>query len=318
MELEETSTLTGLAIGDALGMPFETHPRASEALRKWDGTFQPGSPYNTRQPERKAGEWTDDTKMAKALAMSLIEGGVYNPALASANYIDWYHSGDLRGMGKTTKEAMDRILKGHHWNSSGVLHAHGNAPAMRAAPLGVFYRHSLTTVADMARIDAAITHRSEEAIEGAVAVALGVAVMAKGLAEKNDILKPVSHLLRSEGPTISLVETRLSMLEELLPKGPQAATSFFDKYGTSAKTEESVPAAFLCFLMTSTFKDAVEMAVRAGGDTDTVAAITGALAGTYYGKEQVEPYLKDLEESTLLQHIDHLLWLEAPDIPEDV
>jgi ADP-ribosylglycohydrolase len=83
-------------------------------------------------------------------------------------------------------------------------------------------------------------------------------------------------------------------------------------------TDQTVPAAFLCFSSTESFKDAVEMAVRAGGDTDTVAAITGALAGTYYGKEQTEPYLAQLEEAELLQHLDHLLWLEGPEIPEDV
>jgi ADP-ribosylglycohydrolase len=319
--LDETATLTGLAIGDALGMPFETLPAHSEALKNWDGSFQPGFPTNTLQPNRKAGEWTDDTMMAKALASSLIECSVYNPAHASANYIDWYRSGDLRGIGKSTREAMDRIIKGHHWNSSGVLHALGNGAAMRAAPLGIFYRSNLITVAEMTRVDAWITHRSVEAQESAVAVALGVAILASGCAEKDQLIRPIVNLLQGgEGSQTTLIETRLLELHEFLATdpSPDKLREYQLLKGVGSLATQSVPAAFLCFLATHTFKDAVEMAVRGGGDTDTIAAITGALAGTYYGPDHVDPYLAQLEDFELLRHLDHLLWIEAPEIPEDV
>ncbi len=315
----ETATLTGLAIGDSLGMPFETHPHTSPDLLRWDGTFWSGAP-NTRQPKRQPGEWTDDTKMALALTRSLIESGGYNPASATSHYIEWYHTGDLRGIGKTTREAMDRIIRGHHWNSSGVLHAKGNGPSMRIAPMGVFYRSSLITAAEMTRVDAWITHRSQEAQEGAVAVALGIALLAEGTVKKKELLRPILHLLQggAEGFT-TLTEARLDELNKFLAEGPdhpKVVQYLLDK-GTSAVTEQTVPAAFLCFLATDNFKDAVEMAVRAGGDTDTVGAITGALAGTYYGKEQVEPYLNQLEDADILMELDHMLWMEAPEIPED-
>jgi ADP-ribosylglycohydrolase len=315
----ETATLTGLAIGDALGMPFETHPPTSPALLNWDGTFQSGA-TNTRQPQRQPGEWTDDTKMAMALADSLIISGCYSPAHVSSNYIDWYHSGDLRGIGKTTREAMDRLIKGHHWNSSGVLHAKGNGPSMRIAPMGVFYRSSLLTVAEMTRVDAWITHRSQEAQEGAVAVALAVALLAQNKVDKEHLIKPVLHLIQGPESHTTLTEARLSELGKFLAEKPsrEAAVQYLIEKGTSAVTEQTVPAAFLCFMVTDSFKDAVEMAVRAGGDTDTVGAITGALAGTYYGKEQVEPYVSKLEDGELLRHLDHLLWLEGPVIPEDI
>lgn len=316
----ETATLTGLAIGDALGMPFETHPHTSDALRQWDGSFQSGA-TNNLQPQRKPGEWTDDTKMAMELAKSLIESSCYNPVLAAANYIEWYRTGDLRGIGKATREAMDRLILGHHWNGSGVLHAQGNGPSMRIAPMGVFYRHSLLTVAEMTRVDAWITHRSQEAQEGAVAVALAVALLAEGAVKKNGLIRPVLHLLQGGTDGFStLTESRLEELDKFLASEPSFAQSFrylIDK-GTKAVTDQTVPAAFLCFMATDSFKGAVDMAVRAGGDTDTVGAITGALAGTYYGKEQVEPYLDLLEEAAFLQHLDHLLWIEAPEIPEDV
>lgn len=315
----ETATLTGLAIGDALGMPFETHPHTSPDLLSWDGTFWSGA-TNTRQPKRLPGEWTDDTRMAMELASSLIESGCYNPAHVSSNYIAWYRTGDLRGMGKTTREAMDRIIKGHHWNSSGVVHAKGNGPSMRIAPMGIYYRSSLITVAEMTRVDAWITHRSQEAQEGAVAVALAVALLAKETVKKNELIRPILHLLQggAEGFT-TVTEARLDELQKFLATSPdrETATQYLLEKGTRAVTDETVPAAFLCFMATDSFKDAVEMAVRAGGDTDTVGAITGALAGTYYGREQIEPYLEHLEEAEILAHLDHLLWIEAPEIPED-
>src|ERR1700733_11149702 len=126
--MNEPSTLAGLAIGDSLGMPWETKSHLDSGLLNWDGTFQSGV-GNEVQPGRLPGEWTDDTKMAKALAESLVEYETYNPPGAAANYIEWYKSGDHRGMGKATKEALERILRGFHWVDSGVP-SQGNGTAM--------------------------------------------------------------------------------------------------------------------------------------------------------------------------------------------
>jgi ADP-ribosylglycohydrolase len=316
----EPATLTGLAIGDALGVPFETHHFTSQTLMDWGGNFVDSKGLNDRQPERLAGEWTDDTQMALCVAKSLVECSVYSPVHAAATYVEWYKSGDHRGIGKTTIEAMGRLIQGHHWNSSGVLHSQGNGTAMRIAPLGLFYRKSMLTICDMARIDACITHRSEEAQEGSVAVALAVGLLAQKIVEKGEILTPIMHLMHSSGPTLTLVESRLSELEVFFrePRDLTAVMTWaFDK-GTGAVVSQTVPAAFLCFMATKNFKDAVELAVRLGGDTDTIAAITGAIAGTYYGTEQVTPYVPQLENGAYLQHLDHVLWLEAPDIPADI
>jgi len=316
----EPRPLTGLAIGDALGMPFETHSFMSEALQKWDGSFLSGE-TNILQPEREPGEWTDDTKMALGLAESLVETSTYDPVVASSKYVEWYQSGDLRGIGNATREAMDRLIRGHHWNQSGVLHAQGNGSAMRAAPLGFFFRKSLITVGDMVRIDARITHRDTEAEEGAVAVALAVALLAEKTVEKHELIKPILNLLHNnpESSTVTMIETKLIELQNFLGEAlevKEVLKRLIDS-GTGAHVVETVPAAFLCFMSTESFKDAVELAVRAGGDCDTTAAITGAMAGAYYGEEQIQPYLEQLEQASYLTHLDHLMYLSAPNIPED-
>jgi poly(ADP-ribose) glycohydrolase ARH3 len=60
-----------------------------------------------------------------------------------------------------------------------------------------------------------------------------------------------------------------------------------DRYGLSLKAIESVPAAIGAFVLTNSFREAVVVAVNLGGDTDTIAAMAGAIAGAYYGFEQI-------------------------------
>lgn len=309
----EPATLAGLAIGDSLGMPFETLHFTASALLDWDGSFLSGI-GNEVQPGRLPGEWTDDTKMAKALAESLVEYETYNPPGAAANYVAWYKSGDHRGMGKATREALERILRGYHWVDSGVS-SQGNGTAMRVAPLGLFYRHSFLTAMEMAKIDARITHASVEAEVGSMVVAAAVAMLANRMVKPNNLVFALNQVLE-EGSSIA---SRLKDLEEDV-KDPKYSTTLealkkLVDMGTGAHVVQTVPAALFCFSVTTCFKDAVELAVRAGGDTDTTAAITGALAGTFYGTDETEPYLDQLEDSALISHLDHTLYLTAPQIP---
>lgn len=311
--MSEPATLTGLAIGDALGMPFETLHWTSSALGSWDGSFMSGI-SNELQPGRQPGEWTDDTKMAKALAESLVEFETYNPPATAAGYIQWYKSGDHRGMGKATREALEKILRGFHWVDAGVA-SEGNGTAMRVAPIGLFYRNSLMTAMEMARIDARITHISLEAEVGSMAIAGAVAMLANQLVKPSNLVFALNQVLE-EG---SVISKKLRQLELDLKEGsfedPAQSLGHLIEMGTGAHVVETVPAALFCFSVTSSFSEAVELAVRAGGDTDTTAAITGALAGTYYGTDQVEPYLDQLEEADLLQFLDHTMYLTSPKIP---
>jgi poly(ADP-ribose) glycohydrolase ARH3 len=60
-----------------------------------------------------------------------------------------------------------------------------------------------------------------------------------------------------------------------------------DRYGLSLRAIESVPAAIGAFVLTNSFREAVVMAVNLGGDTDTIGAMAGAVAGAYYGLDQI-------------------------------
>src|SRR5512142_1966144 len=133
MPTKTYNTLTGLAIGDALGLPFETMSPFSSVLQEWNGTFQ-SCKTNTLCPHLKKGQWSDDTKMAKALSESLVECHDYSPVGALQKYLHWYRSGDLRGIGNATSEALRKASQGVSWLECGTHQAEGNGSAMRAAP----------------------------------------------------------------------------------------------------------------------------------------------------------------------------------------
>lgn len=286
------ATLTGQAVGDALGMPFETQHFSSARLMQWDGSFQASGYHNL-----KPGQWTDDTQMAVALAESLSACKGYDQDDAARRYLALFTSGTIRGYGSTTKTAMDNLLRGDPAPRSGVIGAEGNGTAMRVAPLGLYLSQDMNKVVLAAKQDANITHTSVEARQGSVAVAVGVALLRRGETRQGLVGRVLPWLDSSQ------VRTRLQQVEHRLMQGGVTVRDLIEM-GTGAHVIETVPAAFLAFGGTGTFKDAVEMAVQAGGDTDTTAAITGALAGTLYGTEQVDPYLAELEDGARLRGLE--------------
>lgn len=303
------ATLTGQAIGDALGMPFELLPNGHDHLRTWKGGFVSGrnSPF-TR--DLNPGQWTDDTKMAVQLAQSLRHEQTYSPVDASRRYLAWFHSGDLRGIGKMTRQALTRLDMNLPWTQSGGVGAEGNGTAMRVAPIGLFFRHNIQAAGEMAVIDARITHNSLEAATGSMAVALGVAALLQG-ATPEDLAHRIVDLLPPSRVRDGLVD--IDMLDLGSDHREDALARKIADMGVSAHVVQTVPAAFAAFAATRNFHDAVRVAILAGGDTDTTAAITGALAGTYYGASQVEPFMAQLEDADVLRELEVTLYEDAPE-----
>ena len=109
------AVLVGLAVGDALGMPFE---RRGDAVHKdlptWNGHFRPGTYHKL-----PAGHWTDDTEMALALASSILDGHCYDPHAAARWYLSWAE-GTPHGMGGSTRKAMAKLAAGVPPHASGT------------------------------------------------------------------------------------------------------------------------------------------------------------------------------------------------------
>lgn len=298
--MKTIATLVGCAIGDALGNPFEMWDSSELELQNWDGLFKAGGTFWVGEP----GQYTDDTLMSIALASSLIENGKFVPEHVASEYLSWYNSGNTRGIGTTTAGAMVNLKLGSQWTESGLTHsvdglpAGGNGTAMRAAPIGLWYRKDPEQLLQVAMDDASITHNSHEPMMGSVAVALAVSLLANGTHTPMEALETVLEIVSDSVVREKLAEACAYLKESVEP------TEALAKLGVSGYVPETVGAAFYCFCATQNFKDAVVLAVKAGGDTDTTAAIVGALAGTYYGLEGIPSEYKDrVENFQLLQDL---------------
>lgn len=295
--------LTGLAVGDALGMPFETAHFLENRLLDWDGGFQ-HSDYHKLSP----GQWTDDTMMARIVASSLVEHRGYNPSNIAQKYTDWYNSKERRGMGSNTRKALSHLAAGAPWVHSGVVGAEGNAPAMRGVSIGIYYRFDIETLMKVAASETTITHESTMAQQGAIAAALGVALILNGDAFPSNLAQKVAEKL-VESP----IKYRLLSIQAKAKKTFDRPWQELAEMGTGAHILQTIPAAFFAFMVTPNFQGAVETSIRAGGDTDSTAALAGALAGSYYGREQVDLYLPKVEAANDLKSLEERLLSEAPD-----
>jgi len=296
--------LTGLAIGDSLGMPFETQTPLSAQLTSWAGGYG-SSGYHHLKP----GQFTDDTQMSLALAASILENKFYEPSHAAKKYLAWFTSGDCRGIGNTTEKAMQNLLQGKDWSAAGILGAEGNGTAMRAAPIGA-HQHKATeryrASAHWARIDASVTHISEEAAEGSAAMAVATAHLCSGGRKVEVLTTVLEHLNKSH------VRTALEDVYRAVRRGDTMVgflkTRDWLLSGVSPHVVQSVPAAFAMFVFSEDFDNTVKNAVKLGGDTDSVAAMAGALAGSHYGIEGIpEALLTPLERAAEIRMIERQL-----------
>jgi ADP-ribosylglycohydrolase len=273
--------LLGLAIGDAMGMPFEgwRPPWILSKLGHKVADFYPC-------PDRglRAGQWTDDTKMALQLARSIIRRrGVFDPEDAARAYLEWFESGDLRGIGRATIEAIMRLKKGAEWTESGKQgeYAAGNGSAMRAAPIGLLLCDDRIKMKEASRLDATITHNNSEAVAGSRAVNFFVSrgVCQTDFAEAR--LGLIDECIEFIGPCG--VADRLFRAKELLIEKMPASTAI-QTLGSGGYVVETIASAVFCFLKTpDNFEATVVSAVMGGGDTDTTGAVAGAISGAWNG-----------------------------------
>jgi len=292
-----TNVLLGGAIGDSLGMPFETKPADYPPLLAWDGKTFFGSEHHGLN----AGQFTDDTQFSLAVAQSLIERRHFDPDHLSQSYVSLFTSGEIRGYGRTTLIAIERLKSGTHWSESGVEDSYGNGTAMRAAPFGVFFRNDKRSLINIVKIDSAITHRSDEAEAGALAIALACYFIVNG--DESDLLEKIAKELPK-----SMVLSKLLNLQTMIDSKatPQDILKII---GTKADVRQTAPAALYCYLKFKNYQEAVEAAIRAGGDTDTTAAIVGALYGAKLGSKGISSdYTDGIENKNRLLLLDAQLF----------
>lgn len=293
-----SSVLLGTCIGDALGVPFETKLANYQPLLDWDGETFLGSEHHNLKP----GQYSDDGQMSIMVAESLIENHGFNPAELAARYVDWLVSKRARGYGKTTLLAVQNLINGKSYTESGIPGSYGNGTAMRAAPFGVYFRNDLRTLIEVCKVDSAITHVSEEAEAGSLAIALTTAYAING--DTDNLLSKLGEFLPE-----SKVRTAIYSLDSLIDNPDITPAQALRFIGTKADVRQTVPAALYCFLKFRAFGNAVEAAIRAGGDTDTTAAIVGGMIGARDGTmDMYGNWIHGVEDSQTLVKLDSQLY----------
>lgn len=291
-----SNTLVGQAVGDALGVPFESMMSNNKSLVEWDGKAYGASEHH----QLKAGQYSDDTQMAMMVAESLIDRSGFDPEDLAARYVEWIESGVARGYGRTTLLAINNLKAGKPWSESGVPGSYGNGTAMRAAPFGVYFRNDIYSLTNIVKMDSAITHKSDEAEAGALAIALAAYYISNE--DTEDLATKICNALPA-----STVKAKLSQVPKLVKSSAQPLEAL-KSIGTRADVRQTVPAVFYCYLKFEKYSEAIEHAIRAGGDTDTTAAIVGALIGTRDGVRGIpQDWVNGVEDKEKLIILDSKL-----------
>jgi poly(ADP-ribose) glycohydrolase ARH3 len=164
----------------------------------------------------------------------------------------------------------------------------GNGAAMRVAPVAVRYAHDHTALMSAARASALVTHAHPLAVDAAVAQAVAIA------AALNDRPPLAAALGAACTPELRKSLSRAVRLIDLQPAPAVLAAQL----GNRATGHESVPAALYAAAAHDSIEAAITFAVRCGGDTDTIAAMTGAIAAARLGASAIpNRWLEALEDS---------------------
>jgi poly(ADP-ribose) glycohydrolase ARH3 len=257
-------------VGDVLGVPFEGHRGVVPGNELALALVLSADATSTLR-------YSDDTAMTIAFADPLLRaGGLDQDDLARAFAQHWYDIASAR---------------------PGVPARASNGAAMRATPAALYAAGNAEKAAEIARRSARVTHPHPGAHAGAAVHAAAVAVALSHPAgaplDAHRFIATIGAV--SDDPALS---AGLQAAVEL--SSHPDAHEIAGRIGTSILASESVPAAVCAFLShPGLFSDAITLAVRLGGDTDTIAAMTGALVGALLGERAIPKRWVDRAEAAL-------------------
>lgn len=265
----------GSAVGDALGAPFEFGPAMAFSAR-----FPPGSDLGAAQMCGGGGwepaEATDDTQMALLVGESLLAHDGFDPADMFERFRRWA-AAEPKDIGLQTEIVLGSGLPWHAAAADHFAHhsrAAGNGSLMRATTAAVFFaRQGRNATMEAARRISALTHGDPAAGEGCAIYHELIRIALHG----DDPLGAIPRVLQD------VAEEQRARWARVLDRGwhPDQATE------SNGAVWPTLGSAVWALRETASFEAALRRAVDLGGDTDTVAAVTGGLAGAVYGIEAI-------------------------------
>lgn len=293
-------SLLGLAIGDTLGRPFEGKLR-SEIYSNFN-SFEDFIQNNKSLFKT----YTDDTQLTLHTAEALIRGNGFNLNNFISEYVKWLDDPPI-GAGYGCISSIKKLKYGIPWEEA-ASNSGGNGTAMRIAPIGLFYYKDLKELKFAAIKSSILTHSHPAASAGSVVIARAIAYLIDKDPKIKFSVDQFFDVIKSSisGSQEEIWEEFLEILDKLksnlhisieagLIKFSQVGVKspfFIEDYLGHAFVHPYAISTVVCSIFIflkklNSFKDCIFELATAGGDSDTVGAIGGALAGAYFGLKNI-------------------------------
>lgn len=272
-------SLKGLAVGDAFGETFFVNPDVVESL--------------IEQRALRSGQWnyTDDTNMALSIFSILRQYGRIDQNALAQSFALRYDSG--RGYGPAMHRLLADIKSGEGWSECAQRlfegqGSFGNGAAMRVGPIGAFFADDIPKVVEEATRSAVITHAHDEAIAGAIAVAVATA---RATQLRDTTLKPdraeFLDFVFSYSPD-SEVRSKIRQARDMSDNASVTFAVSVLGNGVGVSAQDTVPFALWCAAQhLNDYEEALWLTVSGLGDRDTTCAIVGSIVVMMTGVERI-------------------------------
>jgi len=261
----------GAALGDALGAPFE--------FLRGRNVPSPVPALELPWMDLPPGSTTDDTAMARNLMRSLTERGGFDAEDLIRRHVEWVES-DPPDVGSLTGRVLRRVARGEEpnsvardvWEQRGPEVSAGNGSVMYCAPLGLAYANRPERLFDLAPELSALTHHDGRCRTAVLAVTLAVAALARGEEAEDAAYAALGVIAELDGG--EELEFLVGAVGGSRPiDGPDQGFCLF-----------TAGIAFQVLLHGDDAETELRRVVALGGDTDTNAAVAGALLGARDGE----------------------------------
>lgn len=291
-----TGCLAGIAIGDALGNWFES--TGSGDARPIHGGTMGMEPF-LLEPCKTS----DDTAQTIALAESIIACNSFVPADFANRLVDWYEQRP-DGIGDHTARVLALVSRGEDWEKAALdtqvarPNSAGNGSLMRCAPIALFDHAAPEELVEESRLSSRVTHPHSLCQWSCAFTNLVIAELLGGATPDRSVTDALAFCARRDDVNQKVIErVRLASVHgtvrNLRPTG---------------YVLDTLECSVWCLLHTDDFESALTRAVSLGGDSDTIGAVTGALAGAAYGLDAIpESWLDHVVKAGQLEELAILL-----------
>jgi ADP-ribosyl-[dinitrogen reductase] hydrolase len=264
--------MLGLALGDAAGAPFE--------YRRAHQIPDPAPLFELPWLGLPPGTTTDDTALARNLVRSMAERGDFDDDDLVERHLAWFRS-DPPDVGTLTRLVLARVATGERaqaaaravWEMRGPEVSAGNGSVMYCAPLGAAYANRPGQLYDLAPLLSSLTHHDERCRTACLAVTLMTAALVRGEEAERSLHGVLTSLLESEREGAEELEFLVEAAgTKRAVDGPDQGFCLFTA-GLALRTA----------VEGAGFEGGIRSVIAHGGDTDTNAAVAGALLGARDG-----------------------------------